>query len=315
MKVFAIVLSFILFTFSNLQAATCTSLGNGQWDDPLNWSCGLVPSAGDSMIILPGHTVTVSSNFDITGTPSHIVLSGILLFDTPGAKLRLGCGSTITINAGGSIQDSGNGTPSHSIRICGADVWTGSSGTVNGPLVIGINPLPVELISFSAINIGNDYINVFWETSSELNSSHFTLMVTNNGVDWMDVDRIEAAGNSTQLIKYNTSIFDDGVEYIMLRQSDINGQVNFSKAISVDLIDTYSVQVYPNPVRDDHVQVESDMENANISIINSFGAVVFEAANMQNGSVQIEVTNLDSGVYFVIVSNDTSELTQKMIKL
>ncbi len=40
-------------------AATCTSLGSGNWSAPGTWSCGAVPVAGDDVIVANGHTVTV----------------------------------------------------------------------------------------------------------------------------------------------------------------------------------------------------------------------------------------------------------------
>lgn len=40
-------------------AATCTSLGNGNWSAPGTWSCGAMPVAGDDVIIANGHTVTM----------------------------------------------------------------------------------------------------------------------------------------------------------------------------------------------------------------------------------------------------------------
>jgi hypothetical protein len=81
------VLSFF-FTAFNLSAATCNSLGNGAWDNPLNWSCGVVPAPVDIINIMPGHTVTVSNNTNLTGAPVVINIYGVLLFDSPGAKHR-----------------------------------------------------------------------------------------------------------------------------------------------------------------------------------------------------------------------------------
>lgn len=42
-------------------AATCTSLGSGNWSAAGNWSCGAVPVAGDDAIVANGHTVTVDT--------------------------------------------------------------------------------------------------------------------------------------------------------------------------------------------------------------------------------------------------------------
>ena len=58
--------SFIILSvcfFANLSiAATCISLSSGNWSDPATWSCGVQPSAGDSIIINGGDTVTISDS-------------------------------------------------------------------------------------------------------------------------------------------------------------------------------------------------------------------------------------------------------------
>ena len=89
--------SFIILSvcfFANLSiAATCTSLSSGNWTDPATWSCGVQPSAGDTIMINVGDTVTISENTDLMGIPVVIVINGVLLFDSPSAKLKLECGS------------------------------------------------------------------------------------------------------------------------------------------------------------------------------------------------------------------------------
>ncbi len=42
-----------LFVFSGSSiAATCVSIGSGDWSNPAIWSCDAVPSAGDNIICL-----------------------------------------------------------------------------------------------------------------------------------------------------------------------------------------------------------------------------------------------------------------------
>ena len=121
------------FSFS----ATCTSLGNGIWDDPMTWSCGTVPAPGDTIIINVGDTVTLNSTEILGGSPMMIIVNGYFLFDTPSAKLHLECGSEIFVSPTGEIASSGVGIPSHNIKICGQEVWQGYDGPLIGPVLIG----------------------------------------------------------------------------------------------------------------------------------------------------------------------------------
>jgi hypothetical protein len=69
----------IIFMTSPVHAADCTWFGgDGDWDDPANWSgCdGGVPGAGDTAVINAG-VVTISSDITVAGlTFSGGVLNG-----------------------------------------------------------------------------------------------------------------------------------------------------------------------------------------------------------------------------------------------
>ena len=149
-----LILSTFLFSLT-VNATICTSLSDGAWENPTTWSCGVVPSAGDTIIIAIGHTVSLSSNIDMTGPATTIIIDGTFLFDSPGSKLRLGCNSTVAINAGGQIASAGIGFPSHSIKICDVEVYSGTKVPLTGPVVlVGPTPLPIELVYFSVENDG-----------------------------------------------------------------------------------------------------------------------------------------------------------------
>jgi hypothetical protein len=46
-------------------AATCTSTGSGNWNDPTVWDCGVVPGAGDDVTILSIHQITLTQDESI----------------------------------------------------------------------------------------------------------------------------------------------------------------------------------------------------------------------------------------------------------
>lgn len=107
--------------FSQLFAATRTSTGTGNWNTPSLWTGGIVPVAGDDVIIASGHTVTLNLNspnlltltvngtlrldgynIDISGAT---IVSGVLDDNVAGGISTFN--GTFTVNAAGTAQSTG----------------------------------------------------------------------------------------------------------------------------------------------------------------------------------------------------------------
>ncbi len=85
-------------------------------------------------------------------------------------------------------------------------------------------PLPVELTQFEATPYPQWNV-VKWTTDSEQNSSHFDLEMSTDGEEWRKITTKQAAGNSTEEIKYSYIDYNlNSVTYYRLQQFDIDGQ-------------------------------------------------------------------------------------------
>ena len=273
-----LILSSFLFS-SVVNATVCTSLSSGAWSNPLTWSCGAVPSAGDTIIIATGHTVNISVNTNMSGAATTIIINGTLLFDSPGAKLRLGCGSSVAINLGGQIASTGVGFPSHSIKICDVEVYSGTKTPLTGPIVLtGPSPLPVELVYFTVEN--NDYTLDFeWKTASENNNDYFVIEGSVDGSVWIELDSYDGAGNSLEDIVYNEQIDNraNGHVYFRLSQVDIDGAVKVYDAIAIEINSSLDFNVYPNPINQGALKINvQNVKVFDLSIVSLAGLVVYE---------------------------------------
>lgn len=111
------------------------------------------------------------------------------------------------------------------------------------------NPLPIELTSMEAYCLKGKRL-ITWSTSSEVNSSHFVLHRSEDGIEFKKISKIDAVGNSTQNIKYE--FLDDdshpGIIYYKLQQFDIDGGHKIYSTISsqCDFFENIS-SIYPNP--------------------------------------------------------------------
>lgn len=304
----------VLISTSYSFALNCSSVGNGNWNNPLTWSCGVVPSPGDTITISVGHTVTVSLNTDLNGAPVVIFIDGILLFDSPGAKLRLECGSVIILSASGEIRDSGNGTPSHSIRICGADVWTGSDGSVFGPLVIIGAPLSIELINFTA-ELDRNQLRFNWSTANEINNDYFTIEGSSDNLNWVSLGMHLGSGNSNELVEYEMTLSNDADnKYFRLRQTDYDGTSTLSNVISISNIISSELSVFPNPMSSDFLMIKTNMGNYNLRMFSMTGDLVYQIEGQNDSYLRIDGLYFEEGAYLVELSNENEVVRTKIIK-
>lgn len=315
MKSLLLIFALVLTNLNSI-AATCVSLGNGDWDDPLTWSCGTVPAPGDTIIINVGDTVTLNSTEILNGAPMYIVVNGYFLFDTPAAKLHLECGSEVFVSPTGEIASSGVGQPSHNIKICGQEVWQGFDGPVLGPAIL-VGPLPIELVSFDAEQVGV-MVTAIWETASEYNNDYFTLQGSIDGNMWMDLAYIDGAGTTDQT-QYYTEEFDNRYQkysYFRLRQTDYNGASSFSKAVSVKQVETAELIAFPNPMTDGllTVQWNPDLDHVSISVVDINGRIIDSKFEIQSDSQLYNTSSWQSGYYIIQLSSTAGVETLKLVK-
>jgi hypothetical protein len=182
-------------------------------------------------------------------------------------------------------------------------------------------PLPVELISFSS-QCENEVVDLKWSTASELNSSHYSLQNSRDGINWVEVTEIQAAGTSNHTINY--SYQDNTVSslsYYRLMQVDFDGAMQIYGPISAQCeSNNSSIKVYPNPSNGHFtMDISSDVqeENAQVMIYNTNGQSVYQqTVNLSKGtnSLFFEKSALKTGIYFIrIDAKNIKLLPQKLI--
>ncbi len=157
----AIILVFVLCC-TGLSAQTATSINNGNWTNPMTWSCTCVPT--------PGYTVIINNN--VTLNTSFAYTSG-----------------SITINSGGSlVQD----TPTR-------DIWINGGGFSNaGSVDVRFMLVQTGTFSNSGTMTMTAMANYLPFTNSgtiqNVDSLYFTGAVTNTG-SFLNIDSITTAGS------------------------------------------------------------------------------------------------------------------------
>ncbi|MES2556595.1 MAG: T9SS type A sorting domain-containing protein [Bacteroidota bacterium] len=174
--------------------------------------------------------------------------------------------------------------------------------------------LPLELISFSAAQTGNE-VTCNWITATERNTNVFVVEHSTNGIDFSPLGMVNAAGNSNSLLDYS---FTDknpatGMNYYRLLMIDIDGTSTYSDIATANFAKTAVASVYPNPASD-WATIVTPNGFDEIIISTASGQVIdaFSGKSLQT-SQEFNVNTMADGTYFVIIKSADGEVEIKQL--
>jgi subtilisin-like proprotein convertase family protein len=176
----------------------------------------------------------------------------------------------------------------------------------------GINPLPVQLLSFTG---APDQAGVLlrWQTASELNNSHFEVERSSDGKVWQSIGRV--AGNGTTHAQMNYQYLDRMAgrsNYYRLKQVDYDGKHEYSPLVMVMMEGIeHGLMVYPNPAVD-QVTVKSSRYPAELVVWSSAGVAVVRT-NLTTAQTVVPLQQLPAGVYLLQVVSSQGNQQERLI--
>lgn len=187
--------------------------------------------------------------------------------------------------------------------------------------VLGTN-FPVEFIYFQA-EAKKTEVLVTWATATEINSSHYEVQKSKNGIDWDLLEIVYAAGNSTDVIYYSATDRSpfSGTSYYRLKQVDLDDTYTYSPVEAVKIeVHEGLVEVHPNPANHDaSVMIVSDgIEHATIVITSLTGKIMDEiVVELQPGvnSIDLDIKEWMNGMYFIEIKGFQTWNSARLIKI
>jgi len=160
----------------------------------------------------------------------------------------------------------------------------------------------------------NDVVKLSWATLSEINNDYFTVLRSIDLNIWEAVGDISGAGNSINRILYNFEDENpmDETSYYQLKQTDYDGAHSFSNVAAVNAKNDKFDRIYPQPAND-VVFLSFSANYDNISILNSQGMVVHSEKINNSNFMEIDVSDIASGVYVIILKSDAIEKSVKLV--
>ncbi len=221
----------------------------------------------------------------------------------------------------GEVYIDANGVP---VRVITSESIYGDLSRCFGELC----PLPVELVSFTGEE-RDCATHLNWQTATETNSHFFVVERSADGINYSEIGRVDAAGNSQTFVNYNFTDTNPNIQnYYRLKQVDLDGTYEYTEVIRINTTcfdGTVSdiLDIYPNPVSSAgqiNMNVFSKInQSAHINILNVEGKTLLtKQINMIEGvnALHYSVAGLAAGTYFIrLEGDDWHSSAQKFIKV
>ncbi len=242
--------------------------------------------------------------------------------------MQFRAGSVVTVCNGGQIitpPDCGPGDIF--IRICypnGANANCQFSGAELCSLTVNVScyqltssgsALPVELVNFNGRLVDEKIVLLSWKTATETNNKEFEIQRSKDGNNWNQIGVVAGNGTTTVPIDY---FFNDenplpGTNYYRLRQTDFDGNINYSPIVKVETETKNVVHLFPNPTTSTATVTFTNQkeDDGKIYVTSITGETVLEKdidIQKGNNAIALDVNILTTGMYFVRL--EIAETTQ-----
>lgn len=212
-----------------------------------------------------------------------------------------------------SVSGSCSGTSSGSIST--TSIITSFSPFTFGSKSAVLNPLPIELLDFSA-RLNEDHVVLQWLTASEIDNDYFTIEKSVDGMVYEEVTKVAGAGTSMSTQNYQALDEEPytGVSYYRLKQTDMNGEFEYSAVETVTYLKPSVSRVYPNPVTDRQLHIDmvgSEGQQLELILYSQLGVMAFTTTIVQDEGFTSRVIDLPAsispGVYFMTLGNGNQQ--------
>ncbi|MBO9611997.1 MAG: T9SS type A sorting domain-containing protein [Dyadobacter sp.] len=201
-----------------------------------------------------------------------------------------------------------------------AATGSGSANGVSVSWVLGslntfsdLSVLPVKLIRFEGKVNAAGLAELHWITAEETNNLGFEIQKSQDGKNWELLGWVDGAVDSKTEKNYNY-VDQEFVttSYYRLRQVDLDDSYTYSKIICIipekESLDRF--YVYPNPSRENKVQVQMPERTQNLTLFDQLGN---KLGQFDNPGTKYMITLPHPGSFMLQIDTPVGSKTTKLI--
>ncbi len=180
------------------------------------------------------------------------------------------------------------------------------------------NPLPLDLLSFTANNIDNQYVQLKWSTSGAIAFDHFDLERATDAIAFAKFTQVKGEPGSSIEQFYATTDNNpaDGKNYYRIKEVDLNGNAFYSPVVSVNFVGGISTpRISPNPANTFFTIQAGSETIQEVNLLDGSGKKILHLLNPDElATVNIQTDKIAAGVYIVEIKTLTHIYHEKLLR-
>lgn len=261
--------------------------------------CGTANEGGTITLTAPSGKVFISIDFASYGTPNG----------TCGSFTTGGCHAT---NSQSICSGIFVGQNSASIGANNGVFGDPCGGTPKRLYIQATysSTLPLTLISFTAQKTGQDKVKLAWSAENEINTSHFEIERSSDGLVFGIIGLVTASGSGSNSYSFiNTSLSFNASYYYRIKIMDKDGKYQYSNIVRTDNnVSSVKLSLFPNPATD-FITISSNQKQE-VCITNSTGLTI-QNYHLISGNQTINISSWPSGIYFIKTESEVVKFIKK----
>jgi hypothetical protein len=170
-------------------------------------------------------------------------------------------------------------------------------------------PLPLTWLSFTAKAQNNSQSLLQWATAQEQNTKDFYIQHSADGINWVTIGSLPAAGNSNSTSYYNYVHTNpvNGLNYYRIKQTDVDSRYSFSPIRMLSFTTAlHPFTILGNPVINDVLTLKVNMA-ISLAFYTADGKLLWRE-QVNAGTKIIDVSRYAKGTYLLKTITSTHKV-------